>query len=162
MISSLIQTFSFQIHVSLIYTYIFHLLKIEWLYQCIIKKFSLKLISIAFAAVTLMVIWSEMTFFSKRPVLSIFAIFLNSSRNFYNYFLIEVISWQLLMRKIKHFIHIIKLWLNRLSVVWSSATCVVVPTMPCSSCAFSTTTTWPPIISRARTVSFSAEREFVN
>lgn len=38
-----------------------------------------------------MVIWSEMTFFSKRPPLSLFAIFLNYSRTTYNYLIIEFV-----------------------------------------------------------------------
>jgi hypothetical protein len=37
-----------------------------------------------------MVIWSEMTFFNKYPVLSLHAIFLNAARASYNYISIEV------------------------------------------------------------------------
>ena len=40
-----------------------------------------------------MVIWSEMTFFNKKPVLSLFALFLNSARLEYNYFAIEVCDY---------------------------------------------------------------------
>ena len=38
----------------------------------------------------MIVIWSELTFFSTRPVLSIFARIVNSARNHYDYFTIEV------------------------------------------------------------------------
>jgi hypothetical protein len=64
--------------------------RLEWLYYCFIKKFLLKLISVFLTGITLMVIWSEMTFFNKKPVLSIFAIFLNAAQQSYNYVLIEV------------------------------------------------------------------------
>lgn len=64
---------------------------VEWFYYCWIKKYSMKLISVILMATTVIVIWSEMTFFNKKPALSIFAIFLISARNAYNYFSIEVI-----------------------------------------------------------------------
>ena len=62
----------------------------EWFYYCILKKYGLKLISIVLVCITVMVIWSEMTFFNKKPVLSLFAIFLNATRKNYNYFTMEV------------------------------------------------------------------------
>lgn len=43
-----------------------------------------------------MVVWSELTFFNKSPVLSLFAVFLNLARDTYDYFTIEVpngFSW---------------------------------------------------------------------
>jgi hypothetical protein len=64
---------------------------VEWFYYCIFKKYLMKLISILLTIVTIIVIWSEMTFFNKKPVLSIFALFLNSARISYNYFSIEVL-----------------------------------------------------------------------
>ncbi len=62
----------------------------EWLYYCWIRKYIMKFISVILMATTVIVIWSEMTFFNKQPVLSIFAIFLIRARNTYNYFSIEV------------------------------------------------------------------------
>ncbi|CAF0888733.1 unnamed protein product [Brachionus calyciflorus] len=62
----------------------------EWFYYCIFQKYFLRLVSIVLAILTIMVIWSEMTFFNKKPVLSLFAIFLNASRSTYNYISIEV------------------------------------------------------------------------
>ncbi len=64
---------------------------VEWFYYCIFKKYLMELISILLTIVTIIVIWSEMTFFNKKPVLSIFALFLNSARISYNYFSIEVL-----------------------------------------------------------------------
>lgn len=65
---------------------------IEWMYRCKIKKYLLKTVSILMTILTFMVIWSEMTFFNKKPVLSLFAIFLNTSRETYNYFSIEIVG----------------------------------------------------------------------
>ena len=48
------------------------------------------MIAVALALVTIVVIWSEMTFFNKKPVLSIFALLLTEARHNYNYLLIEV------------------------------------------------------------------------
>jgi hypothetical protein len=62
----------------------------EWFYHCIVKKYSFKALSVALAALTIMVIWSEMTFFNKKPVLSLFALFLDIFRGSYNYRIIEV------------------------------------------------------------------------
>lgn len=62
----------------------------EWLYYCWIRKYIMKFISVILMATTVIVIWSEMTFFNKQPVLSIFAIFLIRARNTYNYFSIEL------------------------------------------------------------------------
>lgn len=39
---------------------------------------------------SLAILWSEVTFFNKSPVLSLFAILLNRSRDTYDYFTIEV------------------------------------------------------------------------
>lgn len=63
---------------------------VEWFFYCWIKKYVMKLVAILLMLVTIMVIWSEMTFFNKKPVLSIFANFLIGARHSYNYFSIEV------------------------------------------------------------------------
>jgi len=64
--------------------------RIEWIYRCVVRKYMLKLAAVLLAILTVAVIWSEMTFFNKKPVLSLFAVFLNASRQTYNYFSIEV------------------------------------------------------------------------
>jgi hypothetical protein len=66
--------------------------RLEWLYYCIIQKYFTKLLAAVLGVVTISVIWSEMTFFNKKPVLSIMAILLNSSRENYKYFTIEIVS----------------------------------------------------------------------
>lgn len=65
--------------------------RLEWLYQCWIKKYALKLFALLLCWLTLCLIWSESTFFNKRPVLSLFALFLGLSRETYNFFIIELI-----------------------------------------------------------------------
>lgn len=64
-----------------------------WLWYCLFKKWLLKFIAILLLLLTLMVIWSEMTFFNKKPVISFFALFLNSARESYNYFAIEIMCY---------------------------------------------------------------------
>lgn len=50
----------------------------------------LKVVTGILAVCSLMVIWSEMTFFSLDPVLSLFAMFVNIASSKNNYLLIEV------------------------------------------------------------------------
>jgi hypothetical protein len=65
---------------------------LEWLYVCIIKKYFIKMLAIMLMIATVMVIWSEMTFFNKKPVLSILAVISNGLRENYKYLIIEVID----------------------------------------------------------------------
>lgn len=65
---------------------------LEWFYNCIVSKYTLKALSCLFVVITVVVIWSEMTFWSTHPVLSIFARFLQGSRLTYNYYAIEFLS----------------------------------------------------------------------
>lgn len=39
-----------------------------------------------------MVVWSEVTFFNEKPVLSLFAVFLNMAIENYDYFTMEIVS----------------------------------------------------------------------
>ncbi|CAF1105502.1 unnamed protein product [Adineta steineri] len=63
---------------------------LEWYTYCLIRPWALRLLGVLLAIVSLLVIWSEMTFFSTRPVLSFFAQCVNTARNHYSYFTIEV------------------------------------------------------------------------
>lgn len=53
------------------------------------------------ATLSIAVVWSEVTFFNEKPVLSLFAAFVNSAKVKYDYFTIEV--------KGVHFYFILKL-----------------------------------------------------
>ncbi|XP_015601353.1 LMBR1 domain-containing protein 2 homolog [Cephus cinctus] len=65
---------------------------IEWYWKCIVKSYVQKLAAIAAGSLSVAVVWSEVTFFNKSPVLSLFAQFVNLAKVKYDYFTIEVLS----------------------------------------------------------------------
>lgn len=54
------------------------------------KNYVLKAAAICAGCLSVAVVWSEVTFFNKSPVLSLFAQFLNLAKRNYDYFTIEV------------------------------------------------------------------------
>lgn len=78
--------------VSILFTYILTLIVFlpEWYWKCVFCGYIRKLLSILAAVLSILVVWSEVTFFNKRPVLSIFAIIVNVARDNYDYLTIEV------------------------------------------------------------------------
>lgn len=54
------------------------------------KDYVLKAAAICAGCLSVAVVWSEVTFFNKSPVLSLFAQFLNLAKRNYDYFTIEV------------------------------------------------------------------------
>ncbi|XP_014675164.1 PREDICTED: LMBR1 domain-containing protein 2-like [Priapulus caudatus] len=65
---------------------------IEWYWKCLVKPWVLRVLAVALALFSAVVVWSEVTFFNKDPVLSLFAQFIHLAARHYNYFQIEVIS----------------------------------------------------------------------
>ncbi|XP_034951262.1 LMBR1 domain-containing protein 2 homolog isoform X2 [Chelonus insularis] len=65
---------------------------IEWYWNCLIKNYMQKIAAIITACLSVAVVWSEVTFFNKSPVLSLFALFLNLAKISYDYFTIEILS----------------------------------------------------------------------
>ncbi|XP_071548396.1 LMBR1 domain-containing protein 2 homolog [Panulirus ornatus] len=65
---------------------------IEWLWRCRVRGYLLRALAVCFALVSVVVIWSELTFFSTNPTISLFAVFVNLAKENYDYFTIEVIS----------------------------------------------------------------------
>nr|XP_050853464.1 LMBR1 domain-containing protein 2 homolog isoform X2 [Vespula vulgaris] len=65
---------------------------IEWYWKCIIKSYVKRVAAICAACLSAAVVWSEVTFFNKSPVLSLFAQFVNIAKENYDYFTIEVLS----------------------------------------------------------------------
>lgn len=64
---------------------------LEWLTFCAIRPWAIRVLAITLALISLLVIWSEMTFFrTTKPILSIFAICVNAARDHHQYFIIEV------------------------------------------------------------------------
>lgn len=63
-----------------------------WYWECVLKSPFLKLLSGATAIMSVVVVWSEVTFFSSSPVLSIFANILNIAKHSYDFVTIEIFS----------------------------------------------------------------------
>ncbi|ODM93216.1 LMBR1 domain-containing protein 2 [Orchesella cincta] len=57
----------------------------EWFTRCVVHSYGLKVLSLMCWGLSFMIIWSEVTFFNKSPVLSFFALLLNSTRSVYPY-----------------------------------------------------------------------------
>lgn len=64
----------------------------EWWWRCRVQSRVLGIIAVLCAVLSFAVVWSEVTFFNKQPVLSIFAVLLNLARSSYDYSTIEMIS----------------------------------------------------------------------
>ncbi|XP_014603740.1 PREDICTED: LMBR1 domain-containing protein 2 homolog [Polistes canadensis] len=65
---------------------------IEWYWKCIIKSYVQKTAAICAACLSAAVVWSEVTFFNKSPVLSLFAQFVKIAEENYDYLTIEALS----------------------------------------------------------------------
>lgn len=65
---------------------------VDWYWQCLIKPPFLRSLAIVSGVLSLMVVWSELTFFNRSPVLSIFANVLNIAKHNYDFLTIEIIS----------------------------------------------------------------------
>uniref|UniRef100_A0A3P9DAY8 LMBR1 domain containing 2b n=1 Tax=Maylandia zebra TaxID=106582 RepID=A0A3P9DAY8_9CICH len=63
---------------------------VEWYWECLLKRWFYRLLSIVLTLFSVVVVWSECTFFSTRPVLSLFAIFIQLAERDYNYLYIEM------------------------------------------------------------------------
>ena len=64
---------------------------LEWYTFCRIRRWALRILGISLGLISIMVIWSEMTFFStKKVILSIFALCVNSARDHHAYLTMEV------------------------------------------------------------------------
>lgn len=65
---------------------------LQWYWECVVKAPFLKILAGATALMSVMVVWSELTFFSSHPVLSIFANILNIAKYSYDFTTIEIFS----------------------------------------------------------------------
>lgn len=65
---------------------------IDWYWQCKLRSPFLKVLAVVTGILSLMVVWSELTFFNRSPVLSIFANVLNLAKNHYDFLTIELFS----------------------------------------------------------------------
>lgn len=63
---------------------------IEWYWKCVLYGYTQKVLAVLAGILSAAVVWSEVTFFNREPVLSIFAVIVNVAKNNYDYFKIEV------------------------------------------------------------------------
>ncbi|XP_072940519.1 LMBR1 domain-containing protein 2 homolog isoform X2 [Epargyreus clarus] len=65
---------------------------IEWYWECFMKQYFLKTMAVITCILSVAVVWSEVTFFCKKPVLSIFANIVLAAKGTYNYAVIVSVS----------------------------------------------------------------------
>ncbi|XP_047449041.1 G-protein coupled receptor-associated protein LMBRD2a [Mugil cephalus] len=63
---------------------------VEWYWKCVFRQSSCRLLAVLLCLLSAAVVWSECTFFSTRPVLSLFAVFIQLAEKKYNYVCIEM------------------------------------------------------------------------
>nr|XP_056704153.1 G-protein coupled receptor-associated protein LMBRD2 isoform X3 [Euleptes europaea] len=71
-------------------TQYFYTPTVEWYWECLLRPWFHRILAIALATFSIIVVWSECTFFSTNPVLSLFAVFIQLAEKTYNYFYIEM------------------------------------------------------------------------
>nr|SVE91039.1 EOG090X03B7 [Daphnia sinensis] len=65
---------------------------LEWYWKCLLRRYVCQGLAMVLALLSVLVVWSELTFFNASPVLSIFAIFVNLAKEYYDYLSIELVS----------------------------------------------------------------------
>ncbi|XP_069483230.1 G-protein coupled receptor-associated protein LMBRD2 [Ambystoma mexicanum] len=68
----------------------FYTPSVEWYWECLLRPWFYRILAIVLAIFSAVVVWSECTFFSTRPVLSLFAVFIQQAEKTYNYIYIEI------------------------------------------------------------------------
>uniref|UniRef100_A0A3Q1JSV2 LMBR1 domain containing 2 n=1 Tax=Anabas testudineus TaxID=64144 RepID=A0A3Q1JSV2_ANATE len=63
---------------------------VEWYWECLLRRWFYRVLSVVLTLFSVAVVWSECTFFSTRPVLSLFAVFIQLAERDYNYLYIEM------------------------------------------------------------------------
>ncbi|XP_061603303.1 G-protein coupled receptor-associated protein LMBRD2B isoform X2 [Phyllopteryx taeniolatus] len=62
----------------------------EWYWECLLKRGFHRVLASVLGVFSAAVVWSECTFFSTKPVLSLFAVFIQLAERDYNYVYIQV------------------------------------------------------------------------
>ena len=62
---------------------------VEWYWKCLVSPILLRAVSVIAMVLSCMIVWSEVTFFSIHPPLSLFAVFVNLAKSSYSYFALE-------------------------------------------------------------------------
>lgn len=63
---------------------------VEWYWECVFRQGFCRLLAVLLCLLSAAVVWSECTFFSTHPVLSLFAVFIQMAEKQYNYIYIEM------------------------------------------------------------------------
>ena len=72
------------------YLFLFCVVSAEWYWKCFLRRYLCQGLAAILALMSVIVVWSELTFFNAEPVLSLFAIFVNLAKASYDYVSIEV------------------------------------------------------------------------
>ena len=128
---------------------LYHFIDLEWYWKCFLRRYLCQALAAVLALLSILVVWSELTFFNAEPVLSLFAIFVNLAKEYYDYLSIEVESL------------FVKLYLFYLQFLFSFyswylspplRTCAFAPIQRFSRSAYSICTIWHRIIRPTNTV----------
>ncbi|XP_034854832.1 G-protein coupled receptor-associated protein LMBRD2 isoform X2 [Mirounga angustirostris] len=63
---------------------------VEWYWECLLRPWFYRILAVVLSVFSVIVVWSECTFFSTTPVLSLFAVFIQLAEKTYNYIYIEI------------------------------------------------------------------------
>lgn len=63
---------------------------VEWYWECVFRQGFCRFLAVLLCLLSAAVVWSECTFFSTHPVLSLFAVFIQAAEKHYNYIFIEM------------------------------------------------------------------------
>ncbi|XP_017269356.1 G-protein coupled receptor-associated protein LMBRD2B [Kryptolebias marmoratus] len=66
---------------------------VEWYWECVLRQAFCRLLSVLLALLSAAVVWSECTFFSTHPALSLFAVFVQKAEQHHNYICIEMVCF---------------------------------------------------------------------
>ncbi|OCU02596.1 hypothetical protein XELAEV_18008359mg [Xenopus laevis] len=66
---------------------------IEWYWECLLRPWCSRILAVILALFSTVVVWSECTFFSAKPVLSLFAVFIQQAEQTHNYIYVEVVCF---------------------------------------------------------------------
>lgn len=103
----------------------------EWYWECLLRPWFYRVLAVVLATFSVIVVWSECTFFSTTPVLSLFAVFIQLAEKTYNYIYIEVSFKKIIQKhfqKVCFYNNSIPVWFknkSNLSAFRRSLKCVI-------------------------------------
>ncbi|XP_061117219.1 G-protein coupled receptor-associated protein LMBRD2a [Conger conger] len=69
---------------------VFYTPTVEWYWECLVRQWFYRALAVILTLFSVAVVWSECTFFSTHPVLSLFAVSIQLAERDYNYLYIEM------------------------------------------------------------------------